>query len=146
MECNMAVKLISFDAADFLKDEETTAEYLNACMQTGDPDVMLSALGAAARARGMADLADRAGVNRESLYKALAPGAKPRYDTILKVVNALGIDMVFRVPTAAKRASTGKSAPAKASRKAPATNARHTKASLDDRAAARGETTRAKRR
>lgn len=85
----MTGRLIPFDAADFLEDEEMTAAYLNACMETGDPDVMLIALSAAARARAMADLADKAGVNRESLYKALAPGAKPRYDTVLKVVHAL---------------------------------------------------------
>lgn len=109
----MSVKLIPFDAADFLKDEKTIAEYLNACMETGDSDVMLSALSAAARARGMADLADRAGVNRESLYKALAPGAKPRYDTIFKVVKALGVDMVFRVPPAIGKAPRS-AAPAKA--------------------------------
>lgn len=101
----MGVKLIPFDAADFLKDEKTIAEYLNACMETGDSDVVLSALSSAARARGMADLADRAGVNRESLYKALAPGAKPRYDTIFKVVRALGIDMVFRAPPPARAPS-----------------------------------------
>lgn len=110
----MGVKLIPFDAADFLKDEKTIAEYLNACMETGDSDVMLSALSAAARARGMADLADRAGVNRESLYKALAPGAKPRYDTIFKVVRALGIDMVFRAPPAIGKAPARSAAPAKA--------------------------------
>jgi probable addiction module antidote protein len=94
----MAVKLIAFDAAVFLKDERTIAEYLNASVETGDPDVMLSALSAVARARGMAELAEKAGVNRESLYKALAPGAKPRYDTIFRVARALGVEMVFRVP------------------------------------------------
>jgi len=57
---------------------------------------MLSALGSVARARGMADLADKAGVNRESLYKALSPGAKPRYDTIFRIVRALGVGMVFK--------------------------------------------------
>lgn len=107
----MAVKLIAFDAAVFLKDEETIAAYLNASVETGDPDVMLSALGAVARARGMADLAEKAGVNRESLYKALAPGAKPRYDTIFRVARALGVEMVFRVPPSpspAMRRSTAK--------------------------------------
>jgi probable addiction module antidote protein len=79
-----------------LNYERTIAEYLNASVETGDPDVMLSALSAVARARGMADLAEKAGVNRESLYKALAPGAKPRYDTIFRVARALGVEMVFR--------------------------------------------------
>jgi probable addiction module antidote protein len=92
----MALDLKPFDAADFLKDEKDIAAYLNACQETGDPDVMLSALGAAARARGMGELAGLAGMNRESLYKALAPGAKPRYDTVLKVTRALGLELAFR--------------------------------------------------
>lgn len=41
----------------------------------------------------MSQLARDAGMNRESLYKALAPGAKPRYDTVLKLVNALGVKL-----------------------------------------------------
>jgi probable addiction module antidote protein len=146
MECKMAVKLIPFDAAEFLKDEETTAAYLNACMETGDPDVMLSALSAAARARGMADLADKAGVNRESLYKALAPGAKPRYDTILKVVHALGIDLVFQVPSTAKKTSTRKSTSTKVPGKALPASARRKKTPVEDRAGARADAAAAKRR
>lgn len=142
----MAVKLIPFDAAEFLKDEETTAAYLNACMETGDPDVMLSALSAVARAHGMADLADKAGVNRESLYKALAPGAKPRYDTILKVVHALGIDMVFQVPRTARQISTRKSTPATAPGKSLPARARRKKTLAEDRAGARAEAAAAKRR
>jgi probable addiction module antidote protein len=143
----MAVKLIPFDAADFLKDEETTAAYLNACMETRDPDVMLGALSAAARARGMADLADKAGVNRESLYKALAPGAKPRYETILKVVRALGVDMVFQVPSTAKQSSIGKSTPARVPGRTHATAPRRTKTPvIEGRAGAKAEPAAAKRR
>jgi probable addiction module antidote protein len=128
----MAVKLIAFDAAVFLKDERTIAEYLNASVETGDPDVMLSALSAVARARGMAELAEKAGVNRESLYKALAPGAKPRYDTIFRVARALGVEMVFRVPTS----------PSPAARKSTAgtrgrTTTRKTKPDREARASAR---------
>jgi probable addiction module antidote protein len=132
----MGVKLIPFDAADFLKDEKTVAEYLNACMETGDSDVMLSALSAVARARGMADLADRAGVNRESLYKALAPGAKPRYDTIFKVVRALGIDMVFRAPPAIGKAPARTAAPGKARAKGASAKSRKTASTVERRASA----------
>lgn len=141
----MTVKLIPFDAAEFLKDEETTAAYLNACMETGDPDVVLSALSAAARARGMADLADKAGVNRESLYKALAPGAKPRYETILKVVHALGIDLVFQVPSSAKQVSARKSTRVKAPATTVPARVRR-KPRIEDRAGAKAETTATKRR
>jgi probable addiction module antidote protein len=82
-----------FDAADYLDDEETIAEYLSAALEDPNPDVLLAAVRDVARARGMAQLARDAGLGRESLYKALAPGAKPRYDTVLKVLHALGFKL-----------------------------------------------------
>ena len=72
-----------FDAADYLDDEETIALYLNAALEDPNPDVLLAAIRDVARARGMTQLANAAGLGRESLYKALTPGAKPRYDTVL---------------------------------------------------------------
>jgi probable addiction module antidote protein len=60
-------------------------------VSTWDADLLLLALGDVARARGMAQVAKDAGLGRESLYKALAPGAKPRFDTIMKVAKALGV-------------------------------------------------------
>jgi probable addiction module antidote protein len=146
MECDMAVKLIPFDAADFLRDEETIAAYLNSSTETGNPDVMLSALSAVARARGMAELADKAGVNRESLYKALAPGAKPRYDTIFKVVRALGVNMAFHAPAVAKQAPTRKSAALKSPAKKSTTRVRRAKTHVEHRAAARADKAPGKRR
>jgi probable addiction module antidote protein len=86
-----AFKLAPFAAADYLRDDATIAEFLNAALEDGDPDVFLQAVRTAARARGMSQLACDAGLGRESLYKALAPGAKPRYDTLLKLVQALGV-------------------------------------------------------
>lgn len=67
------------------------AEYMTAVLETDDPDLLLLALGDIARAKGMAQVAKDAGLGRESLYKALAPGAKPRFDTVLKVAWALGV-------------------------------------------------------
>jgi len=87
------VKFAPFDAADYLDDEETTAEYLTAALEDPNPDVFLTAVRDVARARGMAQLARDAGLGRESLYKALAPGAKPRYDTVLKLLRALGVEL-----------------------------------------------------
>ncbi|MDT8442071.1 MAG: putative addiction module antidote protein [Desulfuromonadales bacterium] len=86
-----ATALIPFDAARYLNDEEAIAEYMTAVLETGDPDLLLLALGDVARARGMAQVAKDSGLGRESLYKALAPGAKPRFDTIIKVARALGV-------------------------------------------------------
>ena len=87
----MATHIAPFDAADYLDDEQTVAEYLTAALEDSNPDVFLTAVRDVARARGMAQLAKDAGLGRESLYKALTPGAKPRYDTVLKLLNALGV-------------------------------------------------------
>jgi probable addiction module antidote protein len=87
------VKTATFDAADYLNDEQTIAEYLTAALEDPNPDVFLAAVRDVARARGMAQLAKDAGLGRESLYKALTPGAKPRYDTVLKLLHALGVKL-----------------------------------------------------
>ena len=86
-------KLLPFDAARYLTDDAAVAEYVSAVLEAGDPDLLLLALGDVARARGMAQIAKDAGLGRESLYKALAPGAKPRFDTVLKVARALGVKL-----------------------------------------------------
>lgn len=88
-----ATTVSAFDAADYLEDDETMAEYLSAALEDPNPDVFLMAVRDVARARGMARLADEAGVGRESIYKALRPGAKPRYETVLKLVRALGVQL-----------------------------------------------------
>jgi len=84
-------KLLPFDAARYLTDDAAVAEYMSAVLESEDPDLLLLALSDVARARGMAQVAKDAGLGRESLYKALAPGAKPRFDTVLKVAKALGV-------------------------------------------------------
>jgi probable addiction module antidote protein len=90
-------KLLPFDAARYLTDDAAVAEYMTAVLETGDPDLLLLALGDVARARGMAQIAKEAGLGRESLYKALAPGAKPRFDTVMKVARALGVRFTVQV-------------------------------------------------
>lgn len=82
-----------FDAADYLDSDEVIAEYLNVALASEHPDLFLQAIADVAKARGMAKLAKDTGLGRESLYKALAPGAKPRYDTVLKLIRALGVEM-----------------------------------------------------
>lgn len=89
--------LSKFDAADYLDSEETIAEYLTAALEDENPDVFLAAISDVAKARGMAAIAKSAGLGRESLYKALAPGAKPRYDTIIKVLHGLGVRITLTV-------------------------------------------------
>jgi len=80
-----------FDAADYLDGDEAIAEYLSAAVEDPNPDVFLAALGDAAKARGMAQIAKDAGLGRESLYKALGVGAHPRYETVNAVLRALGV-------------------------------------------------------
>ena len=87
-------KLLPFDAARYLTDDAAVAEYMTAVLETDDADLLLLALADVARARGMAQVAKDAGLGRESLYKALAPGAKPRFDTVLKVARALGVRLL----------------------------------------------------
>lgn len=84
-----------FDASAFLDDEEVIAEYLTAALEDENPDVFLAAVGNVAKARGMTAIAESTGLGRESLYKAMTPGAKPRYDTVLKVLHSLGVKLTI---------------------------------------------------
>lgn len=86
-------KVRPFDAADYLDSDTVVAEYLTAALEDENPDVLLQAIADVAKARGMTQLAKETGLGRESLYKALAPGAKPRYDTVLKLMRALGVEL-----------------------------------------------------
>jgi probable addiction module antidote protein len=92
------VRVSEFDPSAFLDDDEVVAEYLTAALEDPNPDVFLAAVGYVAKARGMTSIAERAGLGRESLYKAFAPGAKPRYDTVLKVLQSLGVKLTVSVP------------------------------------------------
>ncbi len=90
------IKVAKFEAADYLKSEVAIREFLAAAMEDPNSDVFLAALGEVAKARGIADLAERSGLGRESLYKTLSPGAKPRYETICKLIDALGVKLTVK--------------------------------------------------
>ena len=79
----MSEKLIPFDMAALLSSDEAITEYLSQVLADGDTEEIIRALGHIARARGMTQIATESGLGRESLYKALSPGAKPRFDTCL---------------------------------------------------------------
>ena len=87
----MTKKLKKLDISNYLNDDETIAEYLNAILEEGDQDSLLTAIGHIAKAKGMKQIADATGLGRESLYKAFMPGAKPRFETIMKVLSVLGV-------------------------------------------------------
>jgi probable addiction module antidote protein len=82
-----------FDPAAYLDNEEVIAEYLSQVLEDGDTDELITAIGHVAKARGMAQIAKDTGLGRESLYKAFAPGSKPRFDTVMKVLKALGVKL-----------------------------------------------------
>ncbi|MFA5494459.1 MAG: addiction module antidote protein [Porticoccaceae bacterium] len=82
-----------FDMAEYLEDDQAIAEYLSIVMEENDPSALADALGTIARARGMNEIAKASGLGREALYKALRPGAKPRFDTIQRVCAALGVKL-----------------------------------------------------
>ncbi len=89
------MKTKPFDVAEYLDSPEMIAAYLEECLQDDDPRVFLVALGDAARARGMTDISRLTGLGRQSLYKAFNGQAEPRFDTVLKVLKALGIRLEF---------------------------------------------------
>ena len=86
-----------FDAAEYLDTPERQAAYITAALETGDPAFVRDALGVVARARGMAEIAKTADLNRESLYKALSPDGNPEFVTVLKVMRALGLKLKVAV-------------------------------------------------
>lgn len=84
-----------YDVAEHLRTTEEMAAYLEASMQEADGDAafIAKALGDIARAKGMSQVARDAGLSRESLYKALSGERAPSFDTVLKVMNALGLKL-----------------------------------------------------
>lgn len=84
-----------YDVAEHLRTPEEMAAYLEACLEeaNGDAAFIAKALGDIARAKGMSQVAREAGLSRESLYKALSGERSPGFDTILKVINALGLKL-----------------------------------------------------
>jgi len=86
-------KFARFAASEYLDDEEVIAEYLSAALEDPNPEVFLAAVANVSKARGIAKIAQDSGLGRESLYKALAPGAKPRYETVRKLMDALGMKL-----------------------------------------------------
>jgi probable addiction module antidote protein len=89
-------KTTRFDAADYLDSEERQVAYITAALETGDADFVRDALGIVARARGMSEIAKNAGLNRESLYKALGETGNPEFATVMRIVRALGLTLSAR--------------------------------------------------
>lgn len=85
--------LPEFDMAEHLDSDEAIAQYLSIVLEENDLAELTHALGTIARARGMTEVARASGVTREALYKALRPTSQPRFDTIMKIINSLGLKL-----------------------------------------------------
>ena len=79
-----------FDIADYLDSNEMVAEYLNTVLAEGNDSDVITAIGHIAKSIGMTKIAEETGLSRPSLYKALSEGAKPQFETIMKILRAIG--------------------------------------------------------
>ncbi|MCP9891476.1 MAG: hypothetical protein RLZZ274_1894 [Cyanobacteriota bacterium] len=91
----MEIKTLPYDVAETLRTPDEMAAYLEACIEEADGDAafIAKALGDIARAQGMTQIARQTGLSRESLYKALSGDRSPSFDTVLKVIAALGLKL-----------------------------------------------------
>lgn len=87
------IRTYRWDPIEHLHDRADMAAYLEAALAEGDPQLVAAVLGDIARARGMTGVARKAGLGRESLYKALSENGNPELGTVLKVVAALGLEL-----------------------------------------------------
>jgi len=88
-----AVKTTVWEPAEYLETDEQIAAYLEDIFKSGNPDLIVAAIGDVARARGMSKIADSANLGRESLYKSLAQGGNPSFETVIKVLSSLGFGL-----------------------------------------------------
>jgi probable addiction module antidote protein len=93
----MTVETFPLDLAEYADTPESQAFLLSDAVATGDPAYITHALGIIARARGMSDTAEKAGVKRETLYKALSMKGDPKLSTLLGVFKALGLKLTLEV-------------------------------------------------
>ena len=89
----MTTETAPYDTAEFLTTREDIAAYLEAAFEDGDTALIAHALGTVARSEGMTEVARQVGMSRTSLYKALSAGGHPEFETVLKVIRALGLKL-----------------------------------------------------
>jgi len=94
----MGEKFSKFEVYGFLDNDEVVAGYLEEVLKDDDPALLLSALSDIAKAKGMGSIAEKSGLGRESMYKALRPGAKPRFETVMKILRAMGLQLSVQAP------------------------------------------------
>lgn len=92
----MTIKTRPFDAAKHFASDADQIDLITDALQTGHAGYIAAALGTVAKARGMSDVAAETGLNRQSLYAALRDGGNPTLETVLKVVDALGLELTVK--------------------------------------------------
>jgi probable addiction module antidote protein len=97
---NRGIETSRFDIADYLDSNEMIAEYLNTVLAEGNDSDVITTIGHIAKAIGMTKIAQETGMSRTSLYKALSDGAKPQFETIMKVLRAIGGKIQINLMTA----------------------------------------------
>jgi probable addiction module antidote protein len=85
------LKTLPYDSAEYLDSSEAVNAYMEEALESDDPAFIAKALGTIARARGMSRIAKRAGLSRESLYKALSTEGNPEFGTVIRGMRALGL-------------------------------------------------------
>jgi probable addiction module antidote protein len=113
----VGLKTKKWDPLEFLQSEDAMIAYLEAALEENDPVLISAVIGDIARAKGMAKVAKKAGLGRESLYKSLSDQGNPELATILKVLDAVGIRL---------HAKSAKIRPRKNARRKPAKSSRRT--------------------
>ncbi len=83
----------TFDVSQYLDSKEMIAEYLSQVLKDGDMNELLNAIGNIAKAKGMSQIAKDTGLGRESLYKTFSADAKPRFETVMKVLDSFGVKL-----------------------------------------------------
>ena len=94
----MAVKLTTYDPAEDLASGAAMATFMAEAFATEDPGYIAHALGIVARAKGMAQIAEQAGLSREQLYRSLSARGNPTLKTTIAVMKALGIELTAKIP------------------------------------------------
>jgi probable addiction module antidote protein len=88
------IKVSDFDPVKYLDSEEAIAAYLTEAFKIGELDLIITCIGDVARAKGMANIAEEAGLGRESLYKSLSKDGNPSFATVLTVLSILGVSLM----------------------------------------------------
>lgn len=91
----MALQTAAFNPVDYLQGDEEIADYLTEAYQDDDPAVFVAALGNVVRHKGVSLLAEETGLNRESLYKAFSGKSQPKWDTVHRLLHALGVQVTL---------------------------------------------------